>query len=62
MLKEANDTFRILAEVRGSEKLWNVWQAGKQRVMNPDRADDMLEVLKDVGDAMLITCVHHEGL
>jgi hypothetical protein len=30
--------------------------------MNPDSAYDMLEVLKDVCDAMLITRVHHEGL
>jgi hypothetical protein len=29
MLREANDAFRILAEMRGNEKLWNVWQAGK---------------------------------
>jgi ubiquitin carboxyl-terminal hydrolase 25/28 len=55
MLREANDAFRILAEARGSEKLWKAWQAGKERVMNPDKAYDTLEVPKDVDDAMLIT-------
>ena len=55
MLREANEAFRILAEARGSENLRRIWEAGKQRVMNPDKAYDTLEVPKDVDDAMLIT-------
>jgi len=55
MLREANEAFRIVAEARGSEKLKKVWEAGKERVMNPEKAYDILEVPKDVDDAMLIT-------
>ena len=55
MLREANEAFRILAEARGSENLRRIWEAGKERVMNPEKAYDTLEVPKDVDDAMLIT-------
>jgi ubiquitin carboxyl-terminal hydrolase 25/28 len=55
MLREATEAFRILAEARGSDKLRKVWETGKDRVMNPDKAYDTLEVPKDVDDAMLIT-------
>jgi ubiquitin carboxyl-terminal hydrolase 25 len=55
MLRGANEALRIVAEARGSEKLKKVWEVGKERVMNPDKAYDTLEVPKDVDDAMLIT-------
>lgn len=55
MLRDANEALRILAEAKGSENLRKVWEAGKERVMNPGKAYDTLEVPKDVDDAMLIT-------
>ncbi|KAF8973501.1 hypothetical protein BDZ97DRAFT_1648272 [Flammula alnicola] len=51
----ANDSFRILAESRGSIKLRRAWESGKNKYMNPDRAYDTLEIPKDVDDYMLIT-------
>ncbi|RDB19324.1 putative ubiquitin carboxyl-terminal hydrolase 2 [Hypsizygus marmoreus] len=54
-LRFANEAFRVLAEARGSESLRKIWEAGKDRVMNPERAYDTLEVPKDVDDFMLIT-------
>lgn len=53
--RKANEAFRILAEVRGSVRLKKVWEAGKNKYMNPDRAYDTLEIPKDVDDHMLIT-------
>lgn len=64
LLRTANDALRILAEARGSEALRKVWERGKERVMNPERAYDVLEVPKDVDEMMLITvfnmraCIH----
>lgn len=55
LLRAANEAFRILAEARGSETLRKAWEAGKDRMMNPERAYDTLEVPKDVEDSMLIT-------
>jgi ubiquitin carboxyl-terminal hydrolase 25/28 len=54
-LREANEALRILAEARGSEALRKVWETGRERVMNPERAYDVLEVPKDVDEMMLIT-------
>ncbi|KAJ3512278.1 hypothetical protein NLJ89_g3608 [Agrocybe chaxingu] len=51
----ANEAFRILAESRGSVRLRTVWDNGKNKFMNPDKAYDTLEVPKDVEDYMLIT-------
>jgi ubiquitin carboxyl-terminal hydrolase 25/28 len=51
----ANDSFRILAEMRGSDKLRRTWEIGKNYYMNPERAYSTLEVPKDVDDYMLIT-------
>lgn len=53
--RKANEAFRILAEARGSVRLKKVWEAGKNKYMNPDRAYDTLEIPKDVDDHMLIT-------
>ena len=53
--RTANEALRIIAESRGSTPLRKVWENGKDRVMNPDRAYDTLEVPKDVDDMMLIT-------
>lgn len=53
--RDANEAFRILAEARGSVYLRKLWEAGKDRLMNPDRAYDTLEIPKDVDDNMLIT-------
>jgi len=55
ILRDANEALRILAEARGSETLRKVWESGKERVMNPDKAYDTLEVPKDVDEMMLIT-------
>ena len=55
ILRDANEALRILAEARGSEALRKVWESGKERVMNPDKAYDTLEVPKDVDEMMLIT-------
>lgn len=55
LLRTANEALRILAEARGSEALKKIWENGKDRVMNPERAYDTLEVPKDVDDMMLIT-------
>lgn len=54
-LREATLAFRILAEARGSIALRRIWDSGKDKLMNPDRAYDTLEVPKDVDDFMLIT-------
>lgn len=54
-LRHANDSFRILAETRGSVKLWKLWENGKNMYMNPDRAYSTLEVPKEFDDTMLIT-------
>jgi ubiquitin carboxyl-terminal hydrolase 25/28 len=54
-LRHANDSFRVLAETRGSVKLWQLWENGKNTFMNPDRAYQTLEVPKEVDDNMLIT-------
>lgn len=52
--REANEAFRILAEVKGSAKLKKLWETGNNMMMNPDSAYDTLEIPKDVDDAMLI--------
>ncbi|KAL0951889.1 hypothetical protein HGRIS_008546 [Hohenbuehelia grisea] len=53
--RSATDALRILAEAIGSPQLRKVWEANKDRIMNPEKAYDTLEVPKDVDDAMLIT-------
>jgi ubiquitin carboxyl-terminal hydrolase 25/28 len=54
--REANEAFRIVAEARGSVKLWQSWESGQSKaMMNPDRAYDTLEIPKEVDDAMLLT-------
>ncbi|KAF8079191.1 hypothetical protein FPV67DRAFT_101469 [Lyophyllum atratum] len=55
LLRSANEAFRMLAEARGSETLRRVWEAGKDRVMTPEKAYDTLEVPNNVDDFMLIT-------
>lgn len=54
-LRNANEALRILAEARGSGALRKVWEGGKDRIMNPERAYDTLEVPKETDDLMLIT-------
>ncbi|KAF9469591.1 hypothetical protein BDZ94DRAFT_1151478 [Collybia nuda] len=54
-LRDATQAFKILAEARGSIALRGIWDSGKDKVMNPDRAYDTLEVPKDVDEFMLIT-------
>jgi ubiquitin carboxyl-terminal hydrolase 25/28 len=51
----ASESFRILAEYRGSVRLRTIWENEKNRSMNPDKAYDTLEVPKEVEDNMLIT-------
>lgn len=53
--RDANESFRILAEARGSVKLRQLWEESQGRTMNPDRAYSTLEIPKEVDDAMLLT-------
>lgn len=55
MQRQANEAFRIVAEARGSVRLRKIWEMGKDKLMNPARAYDTLEVPNDVEDTMLIT-------
>ena len=51
----ANDAFRRIAEVRGSEALWKMWEQAKDGGMTPERAYATLEVPSEIEDGMLIT-------
>ena len=54
--KNANEALRIVAESRGSARLRELYEKGKNSLMmTPDRAYDVLEVPKDVDESMLIT-------
>jgi ubiquitin carboxyl-terminal hydrolase 25 len=55
LLRDVHEAFRILAEVRGSVKLHQAWEAGNTKMMTPERAYDALEVPKDVDEALLLT-------
>ncbi|KAF8665383.1 hypothetical protein AX16_000402 [Volvariella volvacea WC 439] len=55
MQRDATEAFRILAEARGSAKLRRVWELNKDRLMNPSRAYDTLEIPSEVDDTMLLT-------
>jgi ubiquitin carboxyl-terminal hydrolase 25/28 len=54
-LRAANDAFRRIAEVRGSEGLWKKWELAKDGGMTPERAYATLEVPSEIEDGMLIT-------
>ncbi len=54
-LSTANDAFRRIAEVRGSEALWKKWEQAKDGGMTPERAYATLEVPAEIDDGMLIT-------
>jgi ubiquitin carboxyl-terminal hydrolase 25 len=54
-LSNANDAFRRIAEVRGSESLWKKWEQAKDGGMTPERAYSTLEVPTEIDDGMLIT-------
>ncbi|KAH9033483.1 hypothetical protein EDB85DRAFT_2289382 [Lactarius pseudohatsudake] len=51
----ANEAFRRIAEVRGSEVLWKKWEQAKDGGMTPERAYATLEVPAEIDDGMLIT-------
>ncbi|KAH9019093.1 hypothetical protein EDB84DRAFT_1625466 [Lactarius hengduanensis] len=51
----ANEAFRRIAEVRGSELLWKKWEQAKDGGMTPERAYATLEVPAEIDDGMLIT-------
>jgi ubiquitin carboxyl-terminal hydrolase 25 len=53
--RDANESFRILAEARGSAMLRKLWEESQGRTMNPDRAYSTLEIPAEVDDAMLLT-------
>ncbi|KAJ8084920.1 ubiquitin-specific protease ubp2 [Marasmius tenuissimus] len=54
--KNANEALRVIAESRGSVRLRELYEKGKNSLMmTPDRAYDVLEVPKDVDESMLIT-------
>ena len=54
-LAAANDAFRRIAEVRGSEMLWKKWEQAKDGGMTPERAYATLEVPSEIEDGMLLT-------
>jgi ubiquitin carboxyl-terminal hydrolase 25/28 len=54
-LSSANDAFRRIAEMRGSEALWKKWEQAKDGGMTPERAYSTLEVPAEIDDGMLIT-------
>ena len=54
-LVTANDAFRRIAEMRGSEALWKKWEQAKDGGMTPERAYTTLEVPAEIDDGMLIT-------
>jgi ubiquitin carboxyl-terminal hydrolase 25/28 len=54
-LMTANDAFRRIAEMRGSEALWKKWEQAKDGGMTPERAYSTLEVPAEIDDGMLIT-------
>ncbi|KAI9510784.1 hypothetical protein F5148DRAFT_509712 [Russula earlei] len=54
-LTTANDAFRRIAEIRGSEGLWKKWEQAKNGGMTPERAYLTLEVPAEIDDGMLIT-------
>jgi ubiquitin carboxyl-terminal hydrolase 25/28 len=53
--RDANDSFRIVAEERGSTMLRKLWEENNGRTMNPDRAYSTLEIPTDVDDDMVLT-------
>lgn len=54
-LSTANDAFRRIAEMRGSDALWKRWEQAKDGGMTPERAYSTLEVPAEIDDGMLIT-------
>ena len=54
-LSTANDAFRHIVEMRGSEALWKKWEQAKDGGMTPERAHSTLEVPAEIDDGMLIT-------
>ncbi|CDO68482.1 hypothetical protein BN946_scf184499.g7 [Trametes cinnabarina] len=50
-----NDALRLVAEHRGSEKLFKAWNDEKGSGMSPETAYSTLEVPKEVDEAMLLT-------
>jgi ubiquitin carboxyl-terminal hydrolase 25/28 len=55
LLSHAHEAFRILAEIRGSVKLHQIWEAGNTKMMTPERAYNALEAPMDVDEALLLT-------
>lgn len=53
--RDANESFRILAETRGSVVLRRMWEESNLRAINPTRAYSTLEIPEDVEEAMLLT-------
>jgi ubiquitin carboxyl-terminal hydrolase 25 len=53
--RTATQSFRVIADARGSAKLRKMWEDAKGKTMTPERAYDILEIPKEVDDAMLLT-------
>jgi A repeated domain in UCH-protein len=53
--RDANESFRIVAEARGSVALRKLWEDNQGRTMNPDRAYSTLEIPAEVDDDMVLT-------
>lgn len=53
--RDANDSFRILAEERGSVMMRKLWEDSFSKTMNPERAYSTLEIPQEVDDTMLLT-------
>lgn len=53
--KEADESLRILAQIRSSKYLMNRYEHARKNMMNPSKAYQALEVPEDVDEAMLLT-------
>jgi ubiquitin carboxyl-terminal hydrolase 25 len=53
--RTVTDAFRVIADARGSVKLRKMWEDAKGKTMTPERAYDILEIPREVDDAMLLT-------
>jgi len=54
-ISNANDAFRRITEMRGSEALWKKWEHAKDGGMTPERAYSTLEVPAEIDHGILIT-------
>ncbi|KAF9489022.1 cysteine proteinase [Pleurotus eryngii] len=53
--RDATEALRILAEYLGNRALHRIWEEKKDKLMDPSKAYDILEIPSGVDDTMLIT-------